>query len=307
VSGGKRRRTAPGWTQEAMARWAQLDGRLAHVDPEHYDTVKAKLDAARALLDDPVPHGLWARLSNWWNGDHIEGTWTWLEQAEVDLVEYADERGLEIALAIALKRVNALDETDRRRVALEALAAGGGQGLATPSARTTIEAALVAAFEAINAYHRAARALRNRLIVMTLIALVTASAIVLLQWRIPSATIIERPDGAEGISTWQLTLLVMAFGAIGALLTTIRPISTLPPSGSPFNFPLQQALLKIVVGTLTATVGVIVIGGASVTTGFQSLPALIGAAVVFGAAQQALTQFLDKRAASLIDSGPSNS
>src|SRR5690349_20745849 len=43
VSRERRRHTAPSWTQEAMARWAQLDARLAHVDPAHHDVVKSKL------------------------------------------------------------------------------------------------------------------------------------------------------------------------------------------------------------------------------------------------------------------------
>jgi hypothetical protein len=43
-------------------------------------------------------------------------------------------------------------------------------------------------------------------------------------------------------------------------------------------------------------VGVIVTGSAGVTTGYASMQALAGVALVFGAAQQAVTQFLDRRA-----------
>ena len=174
-----------------------------------------------------------------------------------------------------------------------------------PSESTLIQAALEACFAATNEYHHAARALRNRLILMTVIALLAAAGVVVLQLRIPSAKFIGTVNGTAHIVSWQLIVIVMAFGALGALLTTIGPISALPPAATPFNFPMQQAFLKIAVGTLTAMIGAIFFGGTTVTKGFQSLPALVAAAIAFGASQQAVTQFLDKRATTLIASRPS--
>jgi len=173
-----------------------------------------------------------------------------------------------------------------------------------PTAAVIVDA-LEAIFSATNNYHHGTRALRNRLIVMTLVALASATALVLLQWRIPSVHMIAKPDNVKNIATWQLLLMVMGFGAVGALLTTIRPISTLPPSNSPFNFPLQQAFLKIVVGTLTATIGVVAVSGATGSKGLTSLSALLFTATAFGASQQAVTRMLDDRAAALISTSPS--
>lgn len=167
--------------------------------------------------------------------------------------------------------------------------------------RIAVAAAHRAGFETSNRFHQDARAFRNRLVVMTLIALFAALALGLLQALIPSAAILTRPDDANGIVRWQLLAMVMVFGAIGALLTTIPAMSSIPRVKSPFNFPLQQAYLKIIVGALTAVVGVVVTGGSAISTGFRSIGALISAAVVFGAAQQVVTQFLDKRAGQIID------
>lgn len=175
------------------------------------------------------------------------------------------------------------------------------------SPKATILDALEASFVAANDYHRATRALRNRIVVMTTFALLTSAAIVILQWRLPGVSFVTSPTDALSISKWKLLLLVMAFGAVGGLLTAIPPVTRLPPSGSPFNFPLQQAFLKIALAPLTALIGVIVIGGASnLTSDIKSLPALLAAAVVFGAAQQGVTRYLDQRATSLIESGPKN-
>jgi len=95
-------------------------------------------------------------------------------------------------------------------------------------------------------------------------------------------------------------MLVMGFGSLGALDTAIPAMSAIPTVKTPYNFPLAQWLLKIVLGSLTAIVGVVVIGSAGITVGIASMQALIGIAVVFGAGQQAITQFLDKRAGELI-------
>lgn len=164
-----------------------------------------------------------------------------------------------------------------------------------------IRDALEAVFSATNNYHRAARALRNRLVVMTALAMGFAVVLVLLQWRLPRLHILLAPGDKSDLPAWQLLLLVMLFGAIGALLTTIRPVSTLPPAMSPFNFPLQQAILKIAVGTLTAPLGVL---GLAAASGVGSTTALLFAAAGFGAAQQSVTRLLDDRATALVASGP---
>jgi glucan phosphoethanolaminetransferase (alkaline phosphatase superfamily) len=172
-----------------------------------------------------------------------------------------------------------------------------------PDALVIIDA-LEAVFSETNNYHRAARALRNRLIGMSLIALVSAGLVVGIQVGMSHVAFVAKPSDVQHIASWQLLVLVMVFGAIGALLTTIRPISTMPPSFSPFNFPLQQALLKVFVGTLTATVGVVLLAGATSSKGFNNLAALLGAAAAFGAAQQVVTRMLDDRANSLISNSP---
>jgi hypothetical protein len=155
-------------------------------------------------------------------------------------------------------------------------------------------------FDQSDTFHEDARSFRNRLfITATLIDLVAVSLIIL-QWRLPSAAIFQLPPDHAGLPRWALTMLIMVFGSVGALVTAIPAMAAIPTVRSPYNFPLPQGLLKIFLGSLTAMVGVVVIGSTGVTTGFASLQALIGVAVVFGAGQQAVTQFLDKRAGQLV-------
>jgi hypothetical protein len=171
--------------------------------------------------------------------------------------------------------------------------------------RTIIQTVLRRAFAKSDSFERDVRAFRNRLVVTTLIAIGTASLLVVLQWRLPNAEIVQRPkDGGAGVARWALLMLVMVFGGVGALVSAIPALAAIPRVKSPFSFPLQQAFMKIAVGCLTGLVGVVVTGRAGVTTGFTSLQALIAVGIVFGAAQQAITQYLDKRAGQIIESTP---
>lgn len=120
----RRAHTPPSWTQEALARLAQLEGRLELVDDDHaVENIRSTLRQARRILHDPVPLTTRQRMSNWWNGDRIEAVWTWLEEAEIEIVQHSNTRGLQIALAIARQRAEtAFGEKNRHRVALEQLA-----------------------------------------------------------------------------------------------------------------------------------------------------------------------------------------
>jgi hypothetical protein len=175
-----------------------------------------------------------------------------------------------------------------------------------PPANPRVMARAVAerAFEVSDGFHRSARGFRNRLVLAVVIIVTVAVGLVVLQWRLPDAKIFSIPSDAESLSRWALMILVMVFGFLGALVTTIPSMAAIPTVASPFNFPLQQAFVKISLGSLTALVGVVAIGTGGVTAGFTSLQAMIAIAIVFGAAQQAVTQFLDKRAGEIIDSSP---
>lgn len=175
-----------------------------------------------------------------------------------------------------------------------------------PPALPRIQAHAVAerAFTVSDAFHRSARGFRNRLLITSIIVVVVAVGLVLLQWRLPDAHMFSVPQDATSLSRWALMMLVMVFGLLGSLVTTIPSMAKIPTVSSPFNFPLQQSLVKISLGSLTGLVGVIAIGTGGVTSGFTSLQALIAIAIVFGAGQQAVTQFLDNRAGKIIESAP---
>lgn len=167
-----------------------------------------------------------------------------------------------------------------------------------------MQAVFRASYARSDAFHHDARGFRNRLVIIMLVMIVAAVALLIIQWRLSHARILPPPQSNSHLSGWALMLLVMVFGIIGALVTTIPAMAAIPTAATPYNFPLQQSFVKVLAGSLFAVVGVLAIGNPGVVGGFSSLESLLAIAIVFGAGQQAVTQFLDKRAEKIIGAAP---
>ena len=267
----------------------------------------------------------WKRIADWWYGGRVEQAWSRLHEAELLIIDASTTDLIPVLLEEAVEHAAVLDQTDPARARLSSFVEcpqllSSGYPM-TPSApapstpppvptttppRVMMRAVAERAFAVSDGFHQSARAFRNRLVVTFLIIVGVAAGLVILQWRLPQAPIFAVPHNPGDLSRWAVMLLVMVFGGLGALVTTIPSMAAIPTVTSPFNFPMQQAFVKISLGTLTAILGVIAIGNAGVTNGFDSLQSLIGVGVIFGAGQQAVTQFLDKRASEIIASAPSS-
>jgi hypothetical protein len=179
-----------------------------------------------------------------------------------------------------------------------------GPGAPPTDPATAMQTVLRKSWEQTDQFHASVRAFRNRLVITSLITIVASASLVIVQWRLSSANIFQLPKDSEDLARWAAMLLIMLFGSVGALVTAIPSMAAIPRVNSPYNFPLQQALVKITVGSLSALVGVIAIGNPGVSAGFSSLSALLGIAAIFGAGQQAVTHFLDNKAKEIIESRP---
>jgi len=114
----KRRTTLAPWAQEITERSQELGDVLEHVDTQHRDHVRDLITSAEGLAYERLPTWRWtARLTDWWYGSRVERAWSLLHEAELLLVEYSDERGLEIALDKAVGHALSLpaDDPVRRR------------------------------------------------------------------------------------------------------------------------------------------------------------------------------------------------
>ncbi len=117
----KRLTTLAPWAQEVLQRAHGLRDLLEHVDAEHREHLADLLGSIERLSCENVPLWRWTtRLPDWWFGSRVERSWSLLHEAELLFVEYADHRGMEIALDNALGYAMALPNDDPVRLRFEA-------------------------------------------------------------------------------------------------------------------------------------------------------------------------------------------
>src|SRR5262245_5696708 len=105
---------------------------------------------------------------------------------------------------------------------------------------------------------------------------------------------------ATGSDVWVVELL----GALGAALTGAAALRNLGGNSTPYAVPVSLALFKLPTGAVTAVVGLLLMR-ADFVPGLSALDSsaqILGWAVVFGVAQQLVTQFADSQAAGLLES-----
>jgi hypothetical protein len=91
--------------------------------------------------------------------------------------------------------------------------------------------------------------------------------------------------------------LVLGMGALGAALSVALNLAGLQPAGVRFSLTVAQGLNKIVLGAITALLGIIVLRTVTNAPGFLATqPGLLTTAVVFGYSQQLFTRLIDRQA-----------
>jgi hypothetical protein len=97
--------------------------------------------------------------------------------------------------------------------------------------------------------------------------------------------------------------LVELLGALGAALAGAAALRSLGSNSTPYAVPVTLAMLKLPTGAVTAVVGLLLMR-ADFVPGLSALDTsaqILGWAVIFGIAQQLVTQFADSQAAGLLE------
>jgi hypothetical protein len=97
--------------------------------------------------------------------------------------------------------------------------------------------------------------------------------------------------------------LVELIGALGAALAGAAALRNLGSNSTPYAVPVTLALFKLPTGAVTAVVGLLLMR-ADFVPGLSALDTsaqILGWAVIFGIAQQLVTQFADSQAAGLLE------
>ncbi|MBU8861080.1 MULTISPECIES: hypothetical protein [unclassified Micromonospora] len=263
---------------------------LSARDPERAEALRAQLSGVEGVLGR-------SGVVEWLRGGNLEYAWQTIhsvERAMVALRSPDELTGLLPAYRSAAAQVLPADDKVLTDLDLSA---------ATPSdalLRARVQALLLRHHSASDEFHESARRLRNRMLGLSVFALVAEILVVLVQWRSHDVRLLEAPTDAGGVPAWRLLFFVLIAGALGAFLSALPSMITSRSGGLPYKLPFQQGLLKLAIGPLVAVVGIMLVIGGLVETSVSSTAALLGLAIVFGAGQQAVTAFADRRAAELL-------
>jgi hypothetical protein len=308
---------SPGWRLELPKEWMRSAPWRATVHRRrlmlYNDLARLPLsgdkDAERTalyqLLDDAgVACHATVGLRKWWWGTEVERAWAALREVEERTVDLLPDDELPASATQAVAHAGSyLKADDKRLLHLEALRLEASKTqTAAPVAgmRSAIIEVLRAAHAEADRTNQEARFLRNRVLLASCFSVAFAGLVVLLQGWLGSVSLLDVPENSS-VAPWRFLVIVMVLGAVGALFTAIPAMSNTPSDFSPFNLPLQQALLKLSFGPVVALTGFAIVNtepieGANPTT----WPGVILLAIVFGAGQQAVTRYVDARAADIL-------
>jgi hypothetical protein len=109
------------------------------------------------------------------------------------------------------------------------------------------------------------------------------------------------PTGGSAPSAADVPL-VLGIGALGASLSVALNLAGLKPTGVRFSLTVAQGMNKIVLGAITAVLGIIILRTVTNAPGFLATqPGLLTTAVVFGYSQQLFTGVIDRQANALLN------
>jgi hypothetical protein len=249
----------------------------------------------------------WRTVASWWSGWHIERAWRALHEAEIAVVAAEPDFAGRLP-GLRARVAENVGEGDTRRKALDQLQPGE---FTRAVERAIVVDALRAAFDNSDSAHAGARALRNKLIAASVVLLVINTVLgavgLLKPGYLPLCAQTQQgapkicPSGAagSGADVW----LVQVLGVFGAVLAAIVLLLRRRPSLSPYVMIGYQAMIKVLVGSALAVVGVLALG-AGVTTGLISVgsqAALLLWAVILGYSQELGTRMLDNYADRVMD------
>ena len=253
------------------------------------------LGDAEKLTDDPQ------NLAEWWSGSQTEMAWTHLRLAEECLIQGVTRATrIEANAREALRHARGrLEDGDDRVAALADALTSGPKSPSTAqldAIRALSFIVIVATHNVSDNRHRAQRKFRNRLRSVSALLFLLAITLMVI------ALLVPIPAGwipaLDGTTPGQTIVFALILGAVGALFSAVPSLTQAPTNTTTFNPRLEQATLKIIVGSWSAIVGLVAVA-AGITTADASSSSPAGFAIMcalFGASQEALTRFADHKA-----------
>lgn len=247
----------------------------------------------------------WLALSKSWDGRNLAER----AAAALDVCEHAERHGIGNSSA-GLVRLKEFRVAALGAIATEAPCDDKRVVRSYDDIALTMSNILRAAHRCNDDSYREVRTLRNRLMLLVVLLLISTAAIIGMQIRSADYLLVGLPEGAAeaGLSAREWPLLIATFGALGGLWSTVMLWRRLPRDRSPYNLPLQQGMVKIFAGAFVAVVGLMMIdGGVFGGVVLETVPTVLAVALILGYSQELLTRFLDGRAKNVLNPDPGDS
>jgi hypothetical protein len=264
-----------------------------------------------------------------WRGSSVEGAYQSLHAARVFLVNLLPDDEVDaLAPSVVARVATVLKSDDPRRRQIDLLPSMS----AGPAKRAVLREATEIAYDASDQLHMRVRGFRNILLsaaalicvlMIGLVAVVATHPAAMPLCFHPAATSTAQPAGGGGTGQAEITtvcpsgdgqkasggdvMIVVGLGLLGGALAAAFAIRNVRGSSTPYDIPIALALLKVPSGSLTATAGILLLGGGFVPglSELDSQRQILAYALLFGYAQQLATRFIDDRAQSILNSLPS--
>jgi hypothetical protein len=155
----------------------------------------------------------------------------------------------------------------------------------------------------------AIRVYRNALIVGIIVLFIAAVSFPIGAAYVSSGIVIIHSMPPRAFPDTHALILSMVsievWGLLGGLIAATATLPRLRASRSPAGLQLAQLVLKLPAGALTALFGIVLLQSGIIPP-LSTAPnsRLAAYAVIFGFAQEALTRFIDRRAADLLQKHP---
>lgn len=302
------------WTTRAHQRVDLLTDKVSGLEALKQTAAReAKQDSPRLQQDLRELQGWHAELAErkktlagrhaWWEslkGDEVEDTWGELHRIEVGVDGY-EPMGVLLQLADEhIEQDLPKKRADQIRSRLESQTGQPHQQ------RLTALQAIREAHDAAASRHGSERNWQRGIVAISAGALAAGPLIVLVQ-AVIDAAIVPLPSDAPAVPAAALLALVLFFGVLGgllgALVTQYRIYEKQQIVASTLWFDPMPALTlaKVALGMWMAFFGILLVGTGVVVGVYTSMAAMVLLAFLFGYGQQAVTQFMDKKVASMLE------
>ena len=292
---GEATRKKAAWRQVVLSRARRSRHDLLcawAASPPRPDLERWGEEAAELILKarDSALHSV--SLWSWLEGCYQEQAWLSLHEAEAQIIEVLPIGELHArAEGLLGKARRALGGDDPRIWCIRELLREDATG---SELRPRLAHLARATYDVLDDRYAQSRGYRNRLIRLAVMAL--AGIVLCLVAGMMSALDFGLADHQQ-VRGWKMVALLLLFGSIGALVTAIPPLAKTNGIRNPFSLPLFQLLLKLTMGPLFAVVGLLILEDELIPHFHApgNLRGLLVWAILFGAAQQTVTRFIDQR------------